>query len=84
MSPVLATNSALAPSPAGVIIDWARLINEKNEESDTLMDWVRTYPAKKDIHVYLGSVKERHTAWKLRRMLMALGCTVTSKHQITS
>lgn len=67
-----------------VVIDWSDLFS--TEESapssvnvDGLIDWIKTYPRKKDVHVYLRSPRQDILARKLKNTLQALGCTVTAK-----
>jgi hypothetical protein len=65
-----------------VILDWSHLSPESSAhaspEVDTLLDWVRTYPRRTDIHVYLRNSMRSIGVRKLQHKLQALGCTVTT------
>jgi hypothetical protein len=59
-----------------VVIDWS-----KTPETDinTMIEWIRTYPRRKDVHVYLGAQRHKPQGRQLQNALQALGCTVTNR-----
>ena len=66
-----------------VIIDWSDVELAKTERSkpvevQKLIAWVRSYPERKDIHVYLCNAMKSGGIRKLQNTLQALGCTVTT------
>lgn len=83
MSPI---TSALHSSR--VVIDCSSLCRndkiEGNPEVASLVDWVRSFPRRSDIHVVLGSGRTRHASRKLQGKLQALGCMVSARHVVTA
>lgn len=64
-----------------IVIDWSDM--EDNEQNiDSMIGWVQSYPNRSDIHVYLSKAKQRIIGRKLQGALQALGCTVTTRQFI--
>ncbi|MBU2259915.1 hypothetical protein KKC44_04910 [Patescibacteria group bacterium] len=59
-----------------VTIYWS---SEKELQTDAMLEWLRLYPRKHDIHVYLPSVHKRRDHPRLQNTLQQLGCTVTAR-----
>lgn len=51
-------------------------------EATSLIEWVKSYPHRGDVHVYLPSGTRFSDARKLQSMLLSLGCTVTRRMDI--
>lgn len=82
MNFVTHTVGSLTPTPSPIVIDWSGYEDEATatpENVEKMISWVRSYPRKKDIHVYLGKLRQRHVGRKLQGELLALGCTVSTK-----
>ena len=60
------------PGTPTVTLDWSNLLQSDGVDAQHLLEWVRGYPRKREIHVYIPQ-KQR----PLQRQLQALGCTVT-------
>lgn len=66
-----------------VIIDWSeggfqQPEAAKPEEVEKLLAWVKSYPRRRDIHVYLRNPMMSVRVRTLQHKLQALGCTVTT------
>jgi len=68
-------------SETRVVIDWSDIFSPQKGEVniDGLIDWIRTYPRQKDVHVYLRPARHNTQSRLLQNSLKALGCTVTNK-----
>lgn len=67
---------------SGVVVDWSDLapgVDGVQPSVDDLIAWVGSCPRPSGIRVYLPSVRHRAAMQKLRRSLLALGCTVTCR-----
>lgn len=65
-----------------IVIDWSGFIDEQTGSDDNIeqmIAWLKTYPRSKDIHVYLGKVRQKQLGKKLQSALQALGCRVTTR-----
>lgn len=74
-------------STSPVVIDWSGAITDKtgsDENIEKMLEWVKTYPRKADVHVYLGKIKQRQVGRRLQGSLQAMGCKVTTKHYQTA
>ncbi|HVW67141.1 MAG TPA: hypothetical protein VHA78_05455 [Candidatus Peribacteraceae bacterium] len=48
----------------------------------SLIEWVKSYPQRGDVHVYLPSRSRFSEARKLQSVLLSLGCTVTRRMDV--
>lgn len=67
---------------SSVVIDWSGGVDERNGTDENLakmIEWIKTYPRKADIHVYLGKCKRHRAGRKLQGALQAMGCKVTTR-----
>jgi hypothetical protein len=66
-----------------VVIDCSKLFaedrTEESNEVSSLVDWVRSFPRRSDVHVVLGGGRSRQVSRRLQGRLQAMGCTVTSR-----
>ncbi|MBU0458804.1 hypothetical protein KJ652_04795 [Patescibacteria group bacterium] len=60
---------------SSVIVDWSTACDANPEG---MIEWLKQYPRKGDIHVYLPSISRRAQLPRLRSTLQGLGCTVTA------
>jgi hypothetical protein len=72
------------PTLSRLVIDCTEICaaaatNVSETEMDKLLDWVRTYPRRDEIHVYLRNSLKHRPVRRLQRTLLSLGCTVTTK-----
>ena len=61
-----------------LVIDWsaaATVPSAVRAEADRLVDWVRSHPQRRSVHVYL---RRSPVTRQLQSTLQALGCTVTT------
>ncbi|MDP7247648.1 MAG: hypothetical protein QF741_03425 [Candidatus Peribacteraceae bacterium] len=63
-------------NPSRVTVDWSQ---EKEININHLVEWLKGYPRKGDIHVYIPRRFNHSPTASFRTTLQALGCTVTSK-----
>jgi len=71
----------LAKEETEIVVDWSQALSEDpNTDISQMIDWIRTYPNTKGIHVYLGSQKHKPAGRKLQNALQALGCVVTNRN----
>ncbi|MFA7681530.1 MAG: hypothetical protein WCX61_00705 [Candidatus Peribacteraceae bacterium] len=69
------TKSRPLPSKQ-IVVDWS---NEREIPVDALIEWIRQYPRRSDIHVYVPSACRRHAYPCLQTTLLKMGCTVTAR-----
>lgn len=66
-----------------VVIDFSSLQQEEANSGDfsvaTIVEWVRSYPRKGSVHVYLPSDHVLSNSRQLQSTLLSLGCTVTRR-----
>lgn len=77
MSPI---TSALRPSR--VIIDCSSMVGDDRGESpelSSLIEWVKSFPRRSEVHVVLGGGPSRQASRRLQGRLQAMGCTVTAR-----
>jgi len=72
---VINTNKGKS-NPPRVTVDWSQ---EKEINIHHLVEWLKGYPRKGDIHVYIPRRFNHSPTASLRTTLQMLGCTVTSK-----
>ena len=75
---VFEQRSIVGTFPRSVVIDWDKEKMQRKFDPSALVSWVRSFPSREDIQVYLGNVHftgER----PLMRQLQALGVTVTCR-----
>jgi Lon protease-like protein len=71
---------------AQVIVDWTQpqsapeMTGDETVDRAALMEWIRTYPQRSAIHVYLRSSLSNQKNRKLQSTLQSLGCRVTSRN----
>lgn len=68
-----------------VVIDWSANIDEQtgtDENIEQMIQWIKTYPRQRDVHVYLGKSRQGSVGRKLQGMLLAMGCQVTTKQYV--
>ncbi len=71
---------------AQVIVDWTQpqsapaMTGDETVDRAALMEWIRTYPQRSAIHVYLRSSLSDQSNRKLQSTLQSLGCRVTSRN----
>lgn len=63
-----------------VVIDWSSTLMQPEADIDRMIEWIRTSPRQRGIHVYLGSCRHRPRGRRLQNALLALGCVVTNKN----
>jgi hypothetical protein len=72
---------------AQVIVDWSLPQSAPEMSGDAaidrarLLEWIRTYPQRSTIHVYLRSSLVSQQNRKLQSTLQSLGCTVTRRSE---
>jgi len=71
-------------SPSSLVIDFSDLQHTDKHplfdfDLNNFMDWVKSYPRRSDIHVFVRSSIVSASNRKLQSRLQALGCTVTRK-----
>jgi hypothetical protein len=72
---------------AQVIVDWSQpqsapeLTGDETLDRAALLEWIRTYPQRSAIHVFLRSSLSNQKNRKLQSTLQSLGCKVTSRSQ---
>ncbi len=68
---------------AQVIVDWSKVATDVNAdvqlEVDHLMRWIRSYPARSAVHVYLRRSVSVPRDRMLQNTLQSLGCRVTMR-----
>jgi len=64
-----------------IVIDWSDM-EDTEQDIDSMIGWVQSYPNRSDIHVYLGKARQRMIGRKLQGALQSLGCTVTTRQFI--
>ena len=68
---------------AQVIVDWSKVATDVNAdvqlEIDHLMQWIRSYPARSAVHVYLRRSLSAPRDRMLQNTLQSLGCRVTMR-----
>ncbi len=70
--------------PQELIIDFSTVVSSANtslpiEEMSNILQWVRSYPNRSNVHVYLPTSMRSLGVRKLQTQLQTLGCTVTMK-----
>lgn len=73
-------------TPSPVVIDWSGSVDEQtgcDENIEKMIAWIKTYPRKADVHIYLGKTKQRRIGRKLQGALLAMGCKVTTRQYRT-
>ena len=74
----------LDASKRSITIDWSGELNEhtgSDENITNMINWLKRYPHTRDIHVYVGQSKLKHSSLKLKKVLQSLGCKVTVRQQ---
>lgn len=71
-------------SRAKLVIDCSTIFDVSSEAQSAdiagLIQWVKEYPQRSSIHVYVGGGRDRQASRKLQGRLQALGCTVIARH----
>jgi len=70
--------------PQELVIDFSTVVSSSNtslpiEEMSNLLQWVRSYPHRASVHVYLPTSMRSLGVRKFQTQLQSLGCTVTTK-----
>lgn len=70
--------------PRELIFDFSKIVSSANttlplEEMSSLLQWVRSYPNRASVHVYLPTSMRSLGVRKFQAQLQSLGCTVTTK-----
>ncbi len=76
---------------AQVIVDWSRgpsrddnedISEAEQVDAESLLRWIRTYPQRSSVHVFVRGAINDHRHRRFRQELQSLGCTVTTRsHQ---
>jgi len=70
--------------PQELVIDFSTFVSSANttlavEEMSNLLQWIRNYPQRANVHVYLPTSMRNLGVRKFQTQLQTLGCTVTTK-----
>ncbi|MBT3292818.1 hypothetical protein HN512_01855 [Candidatus Peregrinibacteria bacterium] len=68
-----------------IVVDWSTAVKSNDvDNADRLINWIKTSPQAKEIHVYLGSTQHRPNGRRLQNALLAMGCMVTKRSPMSS
>ena len=76
------TTTAGWTKAAHVIVDWSQPQSAPlcdHVEMNDLLRWIRTYPERTAIHVYLSRTPDTQQSRTLQNTLQSLGCRVTMR-----
>jgi len=75
--------------PQELVIDFSTVVSSANtsltvEEMSNLLQWVRSYPNRANVHIYLPTSMRSLGVRKFQTQLQTLGCRVTTKTSFAS
>lgn len=70
--------------PKELVIDFSTVVSSATaslpvEEMSNLLTWIRSYPKRSNVHVYLPTSMRNLGVRKFQSQLQTLGCTVTMR-----
>jgi len=81
------TITPLSPSrDVHVVLDWSAIVPisadlpSPDMEMSSVLDWVRNYPNRSQLHIFLQRSLPDASSRRLQNMLQALGCKVTTRY----
>ncbi len=70
----------LAKEETEIVVDWSHALGtDPDADIEGMIQWISTYPNRRNVHVFLGSGRHNSTGRKLQNALQALGCVVTNR-----